>query len=81
MQSSRSLRSLGRSAAVLLRAAYCGVMFINKLISVCVVLDGKAWRGRAKKRPLQRIEVNELPHWFGWWLRSDLWNQVLMAVR
>ncbi|MCB0392839.1 MAG: hypothetical protein KDD58_16230 [Bdellovibrionales bacterium] len=81
MQSSRSLRSLGRFAAALLRAAYCGVMFFNRLIPVCVERGVKAWRERAKKRPLQRIEENDSPRWFGWWLRSVLWNQVLMAVR
>ena len=81
MQSSRSLRSLGRATAALLRAAYCGVMFFNGLIPVCVERGVKAWRERAKKRPLQRIEENDSPRWFGWWLRSVLWNQVLMAVR
>ena len=90
MQSSRSLRSLGhltaphlcyRKATAPSNAAYCGVMFFNRLRSVCVERGGKVWRGRAKKRPLQRIEEKESPHWSGWWLRSVLWNQVLMAVR
>ena len=70
-----------RKATAPSNAAYCGVMFFNRLITVCVERGGKRMVGENKQRPLQRVKVNESPRWFSWWLRSDLWNQVLMAVR
>ena len=41
-------RSLGRATAALLRAAYCGVMFLNRLISVC--FERRAKLGGGKQR-------------------------------